>query len=45
VLLVCAAGRRSAVAAEQLRAQGWNDVFSLLGGARMLAHFFHQAAE
>jgi adenylyltransferase/sulfurtransferase len=45
VLLVCAAGRRSAVAAEQLRAQGWNDVFSLLGGAKSLAHFFHQAAE
>ena len=45
VLLVCAAGRRSASAAEQLRAQGWNDVFSLLGGAKSLAHFFHQAAE
>jgi adenylyltransferase/sulfurtransferase len=45
VLLVCAAGRRSQSAAQQLRAQGWNDVFSLIGGAKSLAHLFHQAAE
>ncbi len=45
VLLVCAAGRRSQSAAQQLRAQGWNDVFSLIGGAKALTHLFHQAAE
>jgi molybdopterin/thiamine biosynthesis adenylyltransferase/molybdopterin synthase catalytic subunit/rhodanese-related sulfurtransferase len=45
VLLVCAAGRRSQAAAQQLRAQGWEDVFSLIGGAKMLGHLFHQAAE
>lgn len=45
VLLVCAQGRRSQAATQQLRAQGWNDVFSLIGGAKSLAHLFHQAAE
>ncbi len=45
VLLVCASGRRSNAAAQQLRAQGWQDVFSLIGGAKALGHFFHQAAE
>jgi molybdopterin/thiamine biosynthesis adenylyltransferase/molybdopterin synthase catalytic subunit/rhodanese-related sulfurtransferase len=45
VLLVCASGRRSNAAAQQLRAQGWNDVFSLIGGAKALGHLFHQAAE
>ena len=46
VLLVCASGRRSTNAAQQLRAEGWNDVFSLIGGAKALGHFFHhQAAE
>ena len=45
VLLVCAQGRRSQAAAQQLRAQGWNDVFSLIGGAKALTQFFHQAAE
>jgi adenylyltransferase/sulfurtransferase len=45
VLLVCASGRRSNAAAQQLRAQGWSDVFSLIGGAKTLGHFFHQAAE
>jgi adenylyltransferase/sulfurtransferase len=45
VLLVCASGGRSSAAAQQLRAQGWQDVFSLVGGAKTLTHFFHQAAE
>jgi adenylyltransferase/sulfurtransferase len=46
VLLVCASGRRSNTAVQQLRAQGWNDVFSLIGGAKALGHIFHrQAAE
>jgi adenylyltransferase/sulfurtransferase len=36
VLLVCARGGRSNTAAEQLRAQGWNDVFSLVGGVASL---------
>jgi adenylyltransferase/sulfurtransferase len=36
VLLVCARGGRSNQAAEQLRAQGWSDVFSLVGGAASL---------
>jgi len=45
VLLVCASGGRSNAAAQQLRAQGWQDVFSLVGGAKTLGHFFHQAAE
>ena len=45
VLLVCAAGRRSQAATQQLRAQGWNDVFSLIGGAKSLFSLFQQAAE
>jgi adenylyltransferase/sulfurtransferase len=45
VLLVCASGRRSNAATQQLRAQGWQDVFSLVGGAKALGHLFHQAAE
>jgi adenylyltransferase/sulfurtransferase len=44
-LLVCASGRRSDVATQALRAQGWNDVFSLIGGAKALTQIFHQAAE
>ena len=30
---------------QQLRAQGWNDVFSLVGGAKSLLARFQQAAE
>jgi len=33
VLLVCARGARSRIAAERLRAQGWDAVYSLIGGA------------
>lgn len=36
VLLVCARGGRSNDAAERLRGQGWQDVFSLIGGAASL---------
>lgn len=38
VLLVCASGRRSLHAAEQLRAAGYVDVWSLAGGVAALAH-------
>jgi molybdopterin/thiamine biosynthesis adenylyltransferase/molybdopterin synthase catalytic subunit/rhodanese-related sulfurtransferase len=45
VLLVCASGGRSMAATQQLRARGWTDVFSLIGGAKTLSNLFHQAAE
>jgi adenylyltransferase/sulfurtransferase len=45
VLLVCARGRRSKAAAEQLRAQGWRDVFSLIGGVAGLFGVARTAAE
>jgi len=37
VLLICASGRRSLHAAEQLRAAGFNEVYSLAGGVAALA--------
>jgi adenylyltransferase/sulfurtransferase len=45
VLLVCARGGRSKATAEQLRAQGWRDVFSLIGGAASLLGLRREAAE
>jgi adenylyltransferase/sulfurtransferase len=45
VLLVCARGGRSNSAAEELRAQGWRDVFSLVGGAASLLGLHREAAE
>jgi adenylyltransferase/sulfurtransferase len=45
VLLVCGIGRRSRIAAEQLRAQGWDNVYSLIGGAASLNASIRQAAE
>jgi len=45
VLLVCSRGRRSKATAEELRAQGWQDVFSLIGGAASLLGFHREAAE
>jgi adenylyltransferase/sulfurtransferase len=45
VLFVCAKGGRSHSAAEQLRLKGWQDVFSLIGGAAALLHSHRQAAE
>jgi adenylyltransferase/sulfurtransferase len=44
VLLVCARGGRSNSAAEELRAQGWQDVFSLIGGAASLLGLHHREA-
>ncbi len=45
VLLVCGAGRRSRIAAEQLRARGMSEVYSLIGGAAALTQVGRQAAE
>jgi adenylyltransferase/sulfurtransferase len=45
VLLVCGIGRRSRIAAGQLRAQGWDRVYSLIGGAPSLNASIRQAAE
>jgi molybdopterin/thiamine biosynthesis adenylyltransferase/molybdopterin synthase catalytic subunit/rhodanese-related sulfurtransferase len=45
VLLVCGRGRRSQIAAEQLRAHGMDEVYSLIGGAPALAQLGRQAAE
>lgn len=45
VLFVCAKGGRSRNAAEQMRLKGWQDVFSLIGGAAALLHTHRQAAE
>jgi adenylyltransferase/sulfurtransferase len=36
-LLVCASGRRSFAAAEELRSRGFNEVYSLPGGVTALA--------
>src|SRR5579883_499504 len=36
VLLVCAGGRRSKIAAKKLKAQGWAEVYSAVGGASAL---------
>lgn len=45
VLFVCARGRRSRIAAEKLRAQGWDEVYSVIGGAPALGAAMRQAAE
>ncbi len=45
VLLVCGRGVRSRAAAEQLRARGRDEVYSLIGGASALAQLGRQAAE
>jgi adenylyltransferase/sulfurtransferase len=45
VLLVCARGGRSNSAAEELRGQGWQDVFSLIGGAASLLGLHREAVE
>jgi len=45
VLFVCARGRRSRIAAERLRALGWNEAFSVIGGAPALTAHLQQAAE
>jgi adenylyltransferase/sulfurtransferase len=45
VLLVCARGMRSRVAAEQLRARGMQHVHSLTGGVKALDQLGRQAAE
>jgi adenylyltransferase/sulfurtransferase len=45
VLFVCAKGGRSRNAAERMRLKGWRDVFSLIGGASVLARTYRQAAE
>jgi molybdopterin/thiamine biosynthesis adenylyltransferase/molybdopterin synthase catalytic subunit/rhodanese-related sulfurtransferase len=37
-LLVCASGKRSLAAAQELRARGYNQVFSLRGGIAALVH-------
>ena len=45
VLLACARGRHVEIVAQKLRALGWNDVFSLTGGAASLASILRPAAE
>ena len=45
VLLVCASGTRSLRASDQLRALGWKNVRSIIGGARSLRGLLLQAAE
>lgn len=45
VLLVCARGKRSRAAVEQLRARGWHEVYSVAGGASALRANLQQAAE
>jgi adenylyltransferase/sulfurtransferase len=45
VLFVCVRGMRSRNAAEQLRAQGWTEAYSLAGGASALIRNLAQAAE
>jgi adenylyltransferase/sulfurtransferase len=45
ILLVCGIGRRSRIAAERLRGQGWDQVYSLIGGAASLNAAIRQAAE
>lgn len=45
VLLVCAGGRRSRIAAEKLKAQGWAEVYSAIGGASALGANLRRAAE
>ena len=45
ILFVCASGRRSRAAAEQLRALGWDQTYSLIGGAAALRVASQQAAE
>jgi adenylyltransferase/sulfurtransferase len=45
VLLVCATGRRSRIAAEKLKAQGWTEIYSAIGGASALGASVRRAAE
>lgn len=45
ILLVCARGRRSRIAAEQLRGRGWTEVYSVMGGAPALRASHRQAVE
>jgi len=45
VLLVCAGGRRSRIAAEKLKALGWGEVYSAVGGASALGASLRRAAE
>jgi adenylyltransferase/sulfurtransferase len=45
VLFVCSRGGRSLKAATELRARGWREVYSLVGGASRLTPLLLQAAE